>query len=126
VGGGGVGTSGRREDVGKGRRRNTVQLLGTRVCKWKNETLKLFQEWGEGRIKENGRGMEGLNSSMMYLIYCKNFCKCHNVPHPTHTHTHKSLKLFGIFSPSFVHLASSACPSSFLACVLEFWEKRTL
>jgi hypothetical protein len=24
--------------------------------------------------------MEGINSSMIYLIYCKNFCKCHNVP----------------------------------------------
>jgi hypothetical protein len=24
--------------------------------------------------------MEGVNSSMMYLIYYKNFCKCHNVP----------------------------------------------
>jgi hypothetical protein len=24
--------------------------------------------------------MEWVNSSMIYLIYCKNFCKCHNVP----------------------------------------------
>jgi hypothetical protein len=24
--------------------------------------------------------VEGVNSSMIYLIYCKNFCKCHNVP----------------------------------------------
>jgi hypothetical protein len=24
--------------------------------------------------------MEGVNSSMIYLIYCKNFCKFHNVP----------------------------------------------
>jgi hypothetical protein len=23
--------------------------------------------------------IEGVNSIMMYLIYCKNFCKCHNV-----------------------------------------------
>jgi hypothetical protein len=28
------------------------------------------------------RMMEGMSSSMIYLIYCKNFCKCHNVPHP--------------------------------------------
>jgi hypothetical protein len=28
-------------------------------------------------IKENG-GVG--DSSMLYLIYCKNFCKCHNVP----------------------------------------------
>jgi hypothetical protein len=23
--------------------------------------------------------MEGVNSTMIYLLYCKNFCKCHNV-----------------------------------------------
>jgi hypothetical protein len=23
--------------------------------------------------------IEGINSSMIYLIYCKNICKCHNV-----------------------------------------------
>jgi hypothetical protein len=35
--------------------------------------------WGEG-IKKNGGG---LNSSMICLIYCKNFCKCHSVPPPS-------------------------------------------
>jgi hypothetical protein len=30
---------------------------------------------GGGRIK---RMIEGMNSSL-YLIYCKNFCKCHKV-----------------------------------------------
>jgi hypothetical protein len=29
--------------------------------------------------------MEEVNSSMIYLIYCKNFCKCHNVPPPSTT-----------------------------------------
>jgi hypothetical protein len=24
--------------------------------------------------------MEEVDSSVMYLIYCKNFCKCHNIP----------------------------------------------
>jgi hypothetical protein len=24
--------------------------------------------------------MEKVNSTTIYLIYCKNFCKCHNVP----------------------------------------------
>jgi hypothetical protein len=28
--------------------------------------------WGERRM------VEGVNSSMLYLIYCKNICKCHN------------------------------------------------
>jgi hypothetical protein len=33
-------------------------------------------------MKENGGGV---NSNMMYLIYYKNFCKCHNVPSPSKT-----------------------------------------
>jgi hypothetical protein len=32
-----------------------------------------------GWIKENG---VGVNSNMIYLIYCMNLCKCHNVPLP--------------------------------------------
>jgi hypothetical protein len=40
---------------------------------------KVFQEWGRG-VKENG---EGVNSIAIYLLSCKNFCKCHNVPPPT-------------------------------------------
>jgi hypothetical protein len=32
---------------------------------------------GEG-IKE--RMIEGVNSTMIYLVYCKNFCKWHSVP----------------------------------------------
>jgi hypothetical protein len=31
-------------------------------------------------IKESSGEM---NSSMMYLIHCKTFCKCHNIPHLT-------------------------------------------
>jgi hypothetical protein len=42
--------------------------------KW--DLLKLFQESGRS-IKENDGGM---NSTMIYLIYYKNFCKSHNVP----------------------------------------------
>jgi hypothetical protein len=29
--------------------------------------------------------MEEVNSSMIYLIYFKNICKCHNVPLPSTT-----------------------------------------
>jgi hypothetical protein len=32
-----------------------------------------------GGIKERGGGV---NSSMIYLIYCKNFHRCHMYPHP--------------------------------------------
>jgi hypothetical protein len=35
-------------------------------------------------IKEKENGGRGVNSSMIYLIYCKNFCKCHNVPPTQH------------------------------------------
>jgi hypothetical protein len=40
--------------------------------KW--DMLKLFQEWGEKGIKEDDGGGE------FNYDYCKNFCKCHNVP----------------------------------------------
>jgi hypothetical protein len=29
--------------------------------------------------------VEGVNSSMIHLIHCKNFCKCHSVPLPSTT-----------------------------------------
>jgi hypothetical protein len=32
---------------------------------------------GRGGIKECSGGV---NSSMIYLMHCKNLCKCHNVP----------------------------------------------
>jgi hypothetical protein len=32
-----------------------------------------------------GKAVEGENSSMMYLIHCKNLCKCYNVPTPSTT-----------------------------------------
>jgi hypothetical protein len=28
------------------------------------------------------RMVKGVNSSMIYFIHCKNFYKCHNIPHP--------------------------------------------
>jgi hypothetical protein len=34
----------------------------------------------EGGVKENGGGV---NSCMIYLIYCKNICKYHNVDLPS-------------------------------------------
>jgi hypothetical protein len=36
--------------------------------------LRLFQEWGEK-----------IYSSMIYLLHCKNPCKCHNVLSPSTT-----------------------------------------
>jgi hypothetical protein len=36
-------------------------------------------EWG---IKENGGGGK---FRIIYLMYCKNLCRCHNVPLPTTT-----------------------------------------
>jgi hypothetical protein len=43
------------------------------------------------REKENGGGV---NSSMTYLIHCKNQCKCHNVPPPSTTIKEKKKKNF--------------------------------
>jgi hypothetical protein len=46
--------------VGKGGRRvNMVQIIYTHVCKCKNDyLLKLFQESGEGEMKESSGGGE--------------------------------------------------------------------
>jgi hypothetical protein len=35
---------------------------------------------GRGRRR---RAVEGVNSSMIYLIHCKNLCKCYKVPLPS-------------------------------------------
>jgi hypothetical protein len=43
---------------------------------------------GEGE-KENGGSV---NSSIIYLIYCKNSCKCHNVTPPSRTIIKKILQ----------------------------------
>jgi hypothetical protein len=43
-----------------------------------------------GEIKKSSRGE---NSRMMYLIHCKNLCKCYSVP-PSSTTT-KGKKTFG-------------------------------
>jgi hypothetical protein len=34
---------------------------------------------------EGGGMVEGVNSSTIYLIYCKKLCKCYNVPPPSTT-----------------------------------------
>jgi hypothetical protein len=44
---------------------------------------------GQG-IKENDGGV---NSSTIYLIYCKNFYKCHNVPLSSTTIKKRSQKI---------------------------------
>jgi hypothetical protein len=38
--------------------------------------VESISQMGEGRIKENGGGM---NSSTIYLIHCKDLCKFYNV-----------------------------------------------
>jgi hypothetical protein len=69
------------DEVGKGCGRVIiVQILCTHVYKWKNDICQNY--FGNGGIKENG---EGVNSSMIYFICCKNVCKCHNVPQPSTT-----------------------------------------
>jgi hypothetical protein len=63
------------EGVGtRGRRMNMVQTMYTHACKHKNNTC-----WNCSRNHDGGgrwnRTVEGVNSSMIYLIHCKNLCK---------------------------------------------------
>jgi hypothetical protein len=46
---------------------------------------------GGRRIKDS-REVEGVNSRLIYLIHCKGFCKCHNVPPPSTTFKKKKKK----------------------------------
>jgi hypothetical protein len=81
---GSVDTSGNGEKVGKGCTKvNVVQILCRHVGKWKNETCSNYSRiGGRGRLR---RMMEGVNSSMIYLIYCKNLCRFYIVPPPNTT-----------------------------------------
>jgi hypothetical protein len=47
--------------------------------------LKPFQEEQWRCEFKYSRIVEGVNSSMIYLILCKNFWKCHTVPPPSTT-----------------------------------------
>jgi hypothetical protein len=54
------------------KRVNMMQILCTHACKWKNDICwNWFRNVGDGGVKD---------SIMKYLIYCKNFCKGHNLP----------------------------------------------
>jgi hypothetical protein len=55
--------------------------------------VKTLLWMGRGRRKWK-RMVEGVNSSLIYLICCKNLCKCHNVP-PTQ-HNNKKQKQYRI------------------------------
>jgi hypothetical protein len=59
---------------------NIVQILCTHVCKWKMIPIEATPEIGGGEDK--GEWFWGLNSTVTYLVYFKNFCKCHK-PHLT-------------------------------------------
>jgi hypothetical protein len=52
----------------------------THVCKHKNDTCWNYYKMGVRGMKENGWGGE-----FMYLICCKNLCKCHKVLPPITT-----------------------------------------
>jgi hypothetical protein len=51
-----------------------VEIFCTHVCKMEMSPVETIPGREVGGIKENDRGSEFNN------IYCKNFCKCHNVP----------------------------------------------
>jgi hypothetical protein len=81
-----VGIIGREEDVGKGSRRvNIVQILCTHICKCKNE---------KNEKGDTGEWWRGVKSSIKCLLYCKKFCKCHNV----YQHNKKKKKKGNVYS----------------------------
>jgi hypothetical protein len=77
--------------VGKGGERvNMVQILCTHVCKWKKMRPIETSLRMRGRKR---RAVEGVNSSMTYLIQCKNFCK--PTVYPTQHKKNKKLAFQG-------------------------------
>jgi hypothetical protein len=70
-----------------------------------------------------GRGIkeevEGLNSSLMYLIHCEILCKCHNVPiqhnnkEKIKVHLISILMLLLIFYFTFDYITFFPCPLYF-------------
>jgi hypothetical protein len=65
------------------RRVNMVHILCTHVCKWKNDTWWNYPKNGGREVWR--QIVERVHSSTIYLTYCKDFCKCHNVPTPSTT-----------------------------------------
>jgi hypothetical protein len=51
------------------------------------ETVPELGEWG------GNRAVEEVNSSIIYLIHCKNLCKCYTVPPPSRTKVIKNNKI---------------------------------
>jgi hypothetical protein len=48
-----------------------------------NATCKHVETVPGIRKGEMGERNGGVNPSMIYLIHCKNLCKCHSVPTPS-------------------------------------------
>jgi hypothetical protein len=51
--------------------------MGKKLLLGQEETVP--RTMGVGMKESSG----GVNPSMIYLIYCKNLCKCYNVPLPS-------------------------------------------
>jgi hypothetical protein len=63
--------------VGPGGRVNLMQTMCAHGCKCKNDACSRSGAW---RLAETSGGG---NSSMIYLIYYKNLCKCYKVLPPS-------------------------------------------
>jgi hypothetical protein len=61
---------------------NVEQIMYIHLCKLKNDTC-----WNCSRNKRRGWWwklvVDGVNSSMIYLMHCKKLCKSYNVPLPS-------------------------------------------
>jgi hypothetical protein len=54
--------------------------MGQILCTDENKTKMIPIETIPGMGgRDKGKWWKRVNSIMIYLIYCKNFCKCHNV-----------------------------------------------
>jgi hypothetical protein len=76
---GGAGTSGRWQGKGIG---GWIQY---KKCVYTYVNVKLVPVETIPGMGGGGNKGEGVNSSMIYLIHCKNFWKCYNVPSPRTT-----------------------------------------
>jgi hypothetical protein len=65
-------------------------------------SVEIIPGMGESGMKRSG----GVNSSM---IYCKNFCKCHNVPPPSTTINKKEKTI----NNNIYFLKSTFCSNTF-------------
>jgi hypothetical protein len=90
--------------------------LCTHVCKWKMRPANTGPGMGKG-VKESGGGV---NSTMIYLIYFKNFCKAQQLKNTTNIQGNKILHIQLFNSTACVHVTICG-----LVCFILHWGRKT-